>query len=103
MVQYQHSQIQVLSAFTAEVSNSGVSSTEYFLGPEWLVDVTRLVRSSLKVGDTSIAQLQRETVLSGRAPGVTTVQVQCLLICLFTHLRLLMHITNTCLLNIKHS
>ncbi|GAA6090485.1 transmembrane protein 132D [Tachysurus ichikawai] len=75
IVQYQHSQIQVLTAFTAEVSNSSASSPEHFLGPEWLVDVTWLVRYSLKVGNTSIAQLHRETVLSGRAPGVTTVQV----------------------------
>ncbi|KAB5548986.1 hypothetical protein PHYPO_G00062020 [Pangasianodon hypophthalmus] len=75
MVQYQHSQIQVLTAFTAEVSDSSASSPEHFLGSEWLVDVTRLVRYSLKVGDTSIAQLHRETVLSGRSPGVTTVQV----------------------------
>ncbi|XP_060747563.1 transmembrane protein 132D [Tachysurus vachellii] len=75
IVQYQHSQIQVLTAFTAEVSNSSASSPEHFLGPEWLVDVTWLVRYSLKVGNTSIAQLHRKTVLSGRAPGVTTVQV----------------------------
>lgn len=81
MVQYQRSQIQVLTAFMAEVSDSSASSTEHFLGPEWLVDVTRLVRSSLKVGDTGIAQLHRETVLSGKAPGVTAVQVQLPFIC----------------------
>lgn len=81
MVQYQHSQIQVLTAFMAEVLDSSTSSPEYFLGPDWLVDVTQLVQSSLKVGDTGIAQLHRETVLRGRAPGVTTVQVQLSLIC----------------------
>lgn len=75
MTQYQHSQIEVLTAFIAEVTDSSTSSLEHFLGPEWLVDVTRLVRYSLKVGDTSIAQLHRETVLSGRVPGVTAVQV----------------------------
>lgn len=74
-MQYQHSQIQVLTAFMAEVLDSNASSPEHFLGPEWLVDVTWLVQSSLQVGDTSIAQLHRETVLSGKAPGVTTVQV----------------------------
>ncbi|XP_046723106.1 transmembrane protein 132D [Silurus meridionalis] len=75
LMQYQHSQIQVLTAFTAEVLDSSTSSPEHFLGPEWLVDVTQLVRYSLKVVDTTIAQLNRETVLSGRAPGITTVQV----------------------------
>ncbi|XP_058271649.1 transmembrane protein 132D [Hemibagrus wyckioides] len=73
VVQYQHSPIQVLTAFTAEVSDSSTSS--HFLGPEWMLDVTQLVRYSLKVGDPSIAQLHRKTVLRGRAPGVTTVQV----------------------------
>lgn len=82
MVQYQHSPIQVLTAFTAEVSDLSSSSPEHFLGPEWMLDVTQLVQYSLKVGDPSIAQLHRKTVLRGRAPGVTTVQVQHSLICL---------------------
>lgn len=76
VVQYQRSQIRVLTAFMAVASDSSASSPEHFLGPEWLVDVTRLVQSSLTVGDPSIAQLHRETVLSGKAPGFTTVQVQ---------------------------
>ncbi|KAL7844054.1 hypothetical protein SRHO_G00225930 [Serrasalmus rhombeus] len=75
MLQYQHSLVRVLTAFTAEDPDSSGSSPVYFLGPEWLVDVTGLVRYSLKVGDTSIARLQSGTVLSGRAAGVTAVQV----------------------------
>ncbi|KAL6469776.1 hypothetical protein MHYP_G00208950 [Metynnis hypsauchen] len=75
MLQYQHSLVRVLTAFTAEAPDSSGSSPVYFLGPEWLVDVTGLVRYSLKVGDTSIARLQSGTVLSGRAAGVTAVQV----------------------------
>ncbi|KAI4893205.1 hypothetical protein NFI96_018519, partial [Prochilodus magdalenae] len=75
MLQYQHSLVRVLTAFTAEAPDSSGSSPVYFLGPEWLVDVTGLVRYSLKVGDTSIMRLQSGTVLSGRAAGVTTVQV----------------------------
>uniref|UniRef100_A0A673H5E1 Si:dkey-1d7.3 n=1 Tax=Sinocyclocheilus rhinocerous TaxID=307959 RepID=A0A673H5E1_9TELE len=39
------------------------------------VDVTRLVRYFLRVGDTSVARLQAGTVLTGKAVGVTTVQV----------------------------
>ncbi|XP_072518216.1 transmembrane protein 132D [Salminus brasiliensis] len=75
MLQYQHSLVRVLTAFTAEAPDSSGSSLVKFLGPEWLVDVTGLVRYSLRVGDTSIARLQAGTVLSGRAAGVTTVQV----------------------------
>uniref|UniRef100_A0AAR2KGT7 Uncharacterized protein n=1 Tax=Pygocentrus nattereri TaxID=42514 RepID=A0AAR2KGT7_PYGNA len=75
MLQYQHSLVRVLTAFTAGDPDSSGSSPVYFLGPEWLVDVTGLVRYSLKVGDTSIARLQSGTVLSGRAAGVTAVQV----------------------------
>uniref|UniRef100_A0AAR2JMH0 Uncharacterized protein n=1 Tax=Pygocentrus nattereri TaxID=42514 RepID=A0AAR2JMH0_PYGNA len=73
MLQYQHSLVRVLTAFTAGDPDSSGSSPVYFLGPEWLVDVTGLVRYSLKVGDTSIARLQSGTVLSGRAAGVTAV------------------------------
>lgn len=75
MLQYQHSLVRVLTTFTAESSDSSSSSPVYFLGSEWLVDVTGLVRYSLRVKDTSIAQLQAGTLLSGRAAGVTTVQV----------------------------
>uniref|UniRef100_A0A8B9GZQ0 Si:dkey-1d7.3 n=1 Tax=Astyanax mexicanus TaxID=7994 RepID=A0A8B9GZQ0_ASTMX len=76
MLQYQHSLVRVLTAFTAEASDSNSGSvSEKFLGPDWLVDVTGLVRYSLRVGDTSVARLQAGTVLSGRAAGVTTIQV----------------------------
>ncbi|XP_066502003.1 transmembrane protein 132D isoform X2 [Hoplias malabaricus] len=74
MLQYQHSLVRVLTAFTAEAPDPSGSSPVYFLGSEWLVDVTGLVRYSLRVGDTSVVRLQAGTVLSGRAAGVTTVQ-----------------------------
>lgn len=92
VVQYQHSQIQVLTAFTAEMSDSSMSSPEPFLGPEWLLDVTPLVRYSLKVVDTSIVQLHRETVLSGKAPGVTTVQVQFIYLVHLTKIKFLINL-----------
>ncbi|XP_073791297.1 transmembrane protein 132D isoform X3 [Danio rerio] len=75
MLQYQHSLIRVLTVFTAESPDPSRPSPAYFLGSDWQVDVTRLVRYFLRVGDTSIARLQAGTVLTGKAVGVTTVQV----------------------------
>lgn len=75
MLQYQHSLIRVLTVFTADPPDASAPSPAYFLGPDWQVDVTRLVRYFLKVGDTSVARLQGGNVLTGRAAGVTTVQV----------------------------
>ncbi|XP_065099625.2 transmembrane protein 132D [Paramisgurnus dabryanus] len=75
MLQYQHSLIRVLTVFTADPSDPSSPSPAYFLGANWQVDVTRLVRYFLKVGDTSVARLQSGNVLTGRAVGVTTVQV----------------------------
>uniref|UniRef100_A0A8C2G1V7 Si:dkey-1d7.3 n=1 Tax=Cyprinus carpio TaxID=7962 RepID=A0A8C2G1V7_CYPCA len=75
MLQYQHSLIRVLTVFTAESPDPSSPSPAYFLGSDWQVDVTRLVRYFLRVGDTSIARLQAGSVLTGKAVGVTTVQV----------------------------
>ncbi|XP_026052113.1 transmembrane protein 132D [Carassius auratus] len=75
MLQYQHSLIRVLTVFTAESPDPSSPSPAYFLGSDWQVDVTRLVRYFLRVGDTSVARLQAGSVLTGKAVGVTTVQV----------------------------
>ncbi|XP_028830270.1 transmembrane protein 132C [Denticeps clupeoides] len=70
MLQYQHSQVRILTPFTAEPSGQPA----FFLGPGWQVDVTRQVRYLLRVQDSNVARLQG-TVLSGKAVGSTTVQV----------------------------
>ncbi|XP_071011432.1 transmembrane protein 132D-like [Oncorhynchus clarkii lewisi] len=83
MLQYQHTVVRVLTPFVAEPSDPSPDpiigglggSLETFLGPDWQVDVTRLVRYSLRVGDQSIARLHAGTVLQGRAAGTTTLQV----------------------------
>ncbi|KAI7796212.1 putative transmembrane protein 132D [Triplophysa rosa] len=75
MLQYQHSLIRVLTVFTADSPDPSGPSPAYFLGPDWQVDVTGLVRYFLKMGDMSVARLQAGNVLAGRAAGVTTVQV----------------------------
>ncbi|KAF1377389.1 hypothetical protein PFLUV_G00200310 [Perca fluviatilis] len=82
MLQYQHSTLRVLTPFMAQTDAeapsdplTGADPVEYFLGPDWQVDVTNLVRSSLKVADPDVARMQDGVVLQGRAVGTTTVQV----------------------------
>ncbi|XP_077353938.1 transmembrane protein 132C-like [Festucalex cinctus] len=80
MLQYQHSTIRVLAPFEAETDAlpdllTGVKPVDYFLGPDWQLDVTSLVRYSLKVSDPDVARIQDGEVLQGRAVGTTTVQV----------------------------
>ncbi|XP_033502191.2 transmembrane protein 132D isoform X1 [Epinephelus lanceolatus] len=82
MLQYQHSTLRVLTPFIAQTDTevlpdplTGAEPVEYFLGPDWQVDVTKLVRSSLKVADPDVARVQDGMVLQGRAVGTTTVQV----------------------------
>ncbi|XP_062290727.1 transmembrane protein 132D [Scomber scombrus] len=82
MLQYQYSTLKVLTPFVAQADSealpdplTGVEPVDYFLGPDWQVDVTNLVRYSLKVADPDVARLQDGVVLQGRAVGTTTVQV----------------------------
>uniref|UniRef100_A0A668A5G2 Si:dkey-1d7.3 n=1 Tax=Myripristis murdjan TaxID=586833 RepID=A0A668A5G2_9TELE len=82
MLQYQHSLVRVLTPFIAQSASealpdplTGATSVEHFLGSDWQVDVTNLVRYSLKVADPDVARLQAGVVLQGRAMGTTTLQV----------------------------
>lgn len=93
MLQYQHTVVRVLTPFVAEPSDPSPDpmvgglggSLETFLGPDWQVDVTRLVRYSFRVRDPAIARLQAGTVLQGRSAGTTTLQVMC--VCLHVCIR----------------
>ncbi|XP_035465129.2 transmembrane protein 132D-like [Scophthalmus maximus] len=82
MLQYQHSTLRVLTPFVAQAGAevlldplTGAEPVDYFLGPDWQVDVTSLVRKSLKVSDPDVARVQDGPVLQGRAVGTTSVQV----------------------------
>ncbi|XP_044030599.1 transmembrane protein 132D-like isoform X2 [Siniperca chuatsi] len=82
MLQYQHSTLRVLTHFISQADAevlpdplTGAEPVEYFLGPDWQVDVTNLVRYSLKVADPDVARVQDGVVLQGRGVGTTTVQV----------------------------
>ncbi|XP_067376136.1 LOW QUALITY PROTEIN: transmembrane protein 132C [Channa argus] len=74
MLQFQHALVQVLTHFVAEQVEPR-DPKAYFLGSDWQVDVTRLVRYFMKVEDPRVARLQAGRVLSGRDIGTTTIQV----------------------------
>ncbi|PWA26382.1 hypothetical protein CCH79_00000765, partial [Gambusia affinis] len=82
MLQYQLSTVRVLTPFMAQPESevlpgplTGEEPVEYFLGSDWQVDVTDLVRYALKVADPEVARVQDGVVLQGRAVGTTVVQV----------------------------
>lgn len=49
---------------------------DFLLGSDWQVDVTELVRDSLRVADERVAKLSEEQVLIGLNTGITKVQVR---------------------------
>ncbi|KAM4746120.1 transmembrane protein 132D [Anableps anableps] len=74
MLQLQHALVRVLTHFVAEQEDLR-DPTAYFLGSDWQVDITRLVRYFMKVEDPRVARLQEGRVLSGRDFGTTNIQV----------------------------
>lgn len=74
MLQYQHATVRVLTHFWAEQADPR-DPKAYFLGSDWQVDVTRVVRYFMKVEDPRVARLQAGRVLSGRDLGTTSIQV----------------------------
>ncbi|XP_068166034.1 transmembrane protein 132D [Antennarius striatus] len=74
MLQFQHATVRVLTHFVAEQADPR-DPQAYFLGSDWQMDVTRLVRYFMKVEDPRVARLQAGRVLSGRDLGTTSIQV----------------------------
>ncbi|KAF7669160.1 hypothetical protein LDENG_00236080 [Lucifuga dentata] len=74
MLQFQHALVRVLTHFVAEQEDPREPKA-YFLGSDWQVDVTRVVRYFMKVDDPRVARLQAGMVLSGRDLGTTSIQV----------------------------
>lgn len=74
MLQFQHAMVRVLTHFVAEQADPREPQA-FFLGSDWQVDVTRLVRYFMKVEDPRVARLQAGRVLSGRDLGTTNIQV----------------------------
>ncbi|XDV38595.1 hypothetical protein PO909_007962 [Leuciscus waleckii] len=72
--QYQSTTVRVLTHFEAE-PEEWQGQSDFLLGSDWQVDVTELVRDSLRVGDERVAKLSEEQVLIGLNTGTTKVQV----------------------------
>uniref|UniRef100_A0A8C2J9A4 Si:dkey-112m2.1 n=1 Tax=Cyprinus carpio TaxID=7962 RepID=A0A8C2J9A4_CYPCA len=72
--QYQSTTVRVLTHFEAE-PEEWQGQPDFLLGSDWQVDVTELVRDSLRVVDERVAKLSEEQVLIGLNTGITKVQV----------------------------
>ncbi|XP_066515545.1 transmembrane protein 132C [Hoplias malabaricus] len=77
MLQFQHALVRVLTHFVAEQPDprDPREPQAVFLGSDWLVDVTKLVRYFMKVEDPNVARLHAGRVLSGRDVGTTSIKV----------------------------
>ncbi|CAG5867317.1 unnamed protein product, partial [Menidia menidia] len=80
VAQYQSTSLRVLTHFVADSGEmKGVMEDEgqnnFLLGSDWQVDVTQLVKESLRVEDPKIAKLMDGQVLIGLTPGTTKLQV----------------------------
>ncbi|KAM5140973.1 transmembrane protein 132A [Mantella aurantiaca] len=74
--QYQRAQVRFLAHFVAH-SLDGSRQLTYFVGSDWLLDVSPLIRSQAVVRDHRVARLEEEgSVLIGQQPGVTSVEVR---------------------------
>ncbi|XP_072194106.1 transmembrane protein 132A [Excalfactoria chinensis] len=73
--QYQRTAVRFLAHFVAHPQDGG-RHLSYLPGPEWLLDVTHLVSGWARVQDPRVASLEGGTVLVGREPGVTSVEVR---------------------------
>ncbi|NXK52159.1 T132A protein, partial [Chauna torquata] len=72
--QYQRTPVRFLAHFVAHPRDGG-RHLSYLPGPEWLLDVTHLVGGRARVQDPRVASLEGGTVVVGREPGVTSVEV----------------------------
>ncbi|XP_020831718.1 transmembrane protein 132A isoform X1 [Phascolarctos cinereus] len=74
-LQYQRAGVRFLVPFVAHPQDGGRHLT-YLLGPDWLMDVSRLVGPHARVQDPRVATLEGGSVLVGREPGVTSLEVR---------------------------
>uniref|UniRef100_A0A3B1IXH7 Transmembrane protein 132C n=1 Tax=Astyanax mexicanus TaxID=7994 RepID=A0A3B1IXH7_ASTMX len=71
--QYQSTTVRVLTHFKAE-PEEWRGQPEFLLGSDWQVDVTELVRDSLRVDDSRVAGLMNGQVLMGLNTGTNSAQ-----------------------------
>ncbi|XP_047426640.1 transmembrane protein 132C [Mugil cephalus] len=82
VAQYQSTTLRVLTHFVADsgeirgaMEEEGLGQQNFLLGSDWQVDVTQLVKESLRVQDPKVAQLLDGQVLIGQSAGTTKLQV----------------------------
>ncbi|XP_061590314.1 transmembrane protein 132C [Cololabis saira] len=80
--QYQSTTVRILTHFMADgreirgaMEEEGPGQQNFLLGSDWQVDVTQLVKESLRVEKPNIAQLLEGHVLIGQSAGTTKLQV----------------------------
>uniref|UniRef100_A0A3Q2C6T9 Uncharacterized protein n=1 Tax=Cyprinodon variegatus TaxID=28743 RepID=A0A3Q2C6T9_CYPVA len=80
--QYQSTSLHVLTQFVSDagefrgaMEDGGPGQQNFLLGTDWHVDVTLLVKESLRVQDPKIAELLEGQVLIGLSTGTTNLQV----------------------------
>uniref|UniRef100_A0A3B4TUT2 Transmembrane protein 132C n=1 Tax=Seriola dumerili TaxID=41447 RepID=A0A3B4TUT2_SERDU len=80
--QYQSTTLRVLTHFIADTGEvrgaaeeDGLGQQNFLLGSDWQVEVTQLVKDSLRVEDPKVAQLLEGQVLIGLSAGTTKLQV----------------------------
>ncbi|CAK6449575.1 unnamed protein product [Pipistrellus nathusii] len=74
-LQYQRAGVRFLAPFAAHPLDGG-RRLEHLLGPDWLLDVSRLVAPHARVQDPRVASLEGGRVLVGLEPGVTAIEVR---------------------------
>ncbi|XP_036973614.1 transmembrane protein 132C [Acanthopagrus latus] len=82
VAQYQSTTLRVLTQFVADNGEVRGASEEdrmgqqnFLLGTDWQVEVTQLVKDSLRVADPKVAQLLEGQVVIGQNAGTTKLQV----------------------------
>ncbi|KYO41681.1 transmembrane protein 132A [Alligator mississippiensis] len=74
-LQYQRASVRFLAHFVAHPLDGGRHLT-YMPSSDWLLDVSHLVGGRARVQDPRVATLEGGSVVIGREPGVTSVEVR---------------------------
>ena len=103
MAQYQSTTLRVLTHFIADTGEvkgateeEGQGQQTFLLGSDWQVEVTQLVKDSLRVEVPKVAQLLDGQVLIGLSPGITKLQVfvECVFCLPDKHTAILFHFSS---------
>lgn len=90
MAQYQSTSLRVLTHFVADngevrgaAEDDRLGQQNFLLGSDWQVEVTQLVKDSLRVQDPKVAQLLEGQIIIGQSAGTTKLQVCAFYVFLF--------------------